>query len=293
MQVEDLTARTNDLSLDFNDTERCDRKSNKSINRTDLNENINVSSPKDLFDLNSLDMTHQSYSMYDFKTSNSTIPANQKRRSSLDTDRSAVQSRRNSQLKSPYSFVKNSKSIKTPADKSTSSSPSHSMMSTSMSFTRERNLEKEIEDLQEKLKDTEERLQSLRLQHDSLSQIHRSVRDNQNQYREEAERYKIEIQHLNECANVLRTELQSARADRAEALEIQKMLQKEVEESRDEKKKIQERKEKDSRTIMDLQRQCKEMERILMRKHPDSVSALIGIEFKRNFFSFFFSITFL
>lgn len=33
--------------------------------------------------------------------------------------------------------------------------------------------------------------------------------------------------------------------------------------------------ERDAKTILDLQRQCKEMERILMRKHPDSVSALI------------------
>lgn len=34
--------------------------------------------------------------------------------------------------------------------------------------------------------------------------------------------------------------------------------------------------EKDLMTIQDLQRQVKEMEMILKRKHPDSVSALIG-----------------
>jgi hypothetical protein len=48
-----------------------------------------------------------------------------------------------------------------------------------------------------------------------------------------------------------------------------------LDESRQERKKYQEQTEKDSKHIQDLTRQCKEMERILMRKHPDSVSALI------------------
>lgn len=48
-----------------------------------------------------------------------------------------------------------------------------------------------------------------------------------------------------------------------------------MDENRVDKKKFQEITERDSKTIQDLQRQCKEMERILMRKHPDSVSALI------------------
>lgn len=163
------------------------------------------------------------------------------------------------------------------ASKCTSPSPTRSMisMSTSTSFCRERNLESEIEVLQEKLKDTEERLQSLRLQYDSLSQTHRTLRDNQNQSSEESERLKIDVQHLNDCTNKLRTELQTARNDRAEALELQKVLQKELDESRADKKKIADQSDKDAKTIQDLHRQCKEMERILIRKHPDSVSALI------------------
>jgi hypothetical protein len=58
-------------------------------------------------------------------------------------------------------------------------------------------------------------------------------------------------------------------------VEIQKILQQEIEENRVDKKKFQDITERDSKMILDLQRQCKEMERILMRKHPDSVSALI------------------
>ncbi|XP_037029451.1 centrosomal protein of 162 kDa [Bradysia coprophila] len=162
-------------------------------------------------------------------------------------------------------------------NKCTSPSPPRSMisMSTSTSFCRERNLESEIEVLQEKLKDTEERLQSLRLQYDSLTQTHRTLRDSQNHSSEESERLKIDVQHLNDCTQRLKAELQTARNDRAEALELQKVLQKELDESRADKKKIADQGDKDAKTIQDLHRQCKEMERILIRKHPDSVSALI------------------
>lgn len=52
-------------------------------------------------------------------------------------------------------------------------------------------------------------------------------------------------------------------------------MQSELDESRVDKKKYQEVNDRDAKTIQDLQRQCREMERILMRKHPDSVSALI------------------
>lgn len=157
-------------------------------------------------------------------------------------------------------------------DKSTS--PEHTS-SNSLNWNKERILQNEIDSLKETLMDTEERFQSLRIQHDSLSQIHRDVKDNQNQLHEEAERLKLDIQHINVCANVLRGELSTARTDRIEAMEIQKTLQQELDENRLEKKKTIEENIQYSKTIQDLQRQCKEMERILMRKQPDSVSGLI------------------
>lgn len=73
----------------------------------------------------------------------------------------------------------------------------------------------------------------------------------------------------------LRCELQASKKDHEAAVEIQKILQQELEENRVDKKKFHDITERDAKTILDLQRQCKEMERILMRKHPDSVSALI------------------
>ena len=145
-----------------------------------------------------------------------------------------------------------------------------------VAVTREHALKQEIEQLQERLKDTEERLESFRIQHDTVSQLHRKLRESNTQLQEESEMLKLDVQHLNECANVLRTELQAARHDRDEALDLQKVLQSELEEARAEKKRALELKDRDGKTIQDLQRQCREMERILMRKHPDSVSALIG-----------------
>ncbi|XP_035897831.1 E3 ubiquitin-protein ligase BRE1B isoform X1 [Anopheles stephensi] len=143
------------------------------------------------------------------------------------------------------------------------------------SWSKERLLEGKITELQERLKDTEERYHSLKLQYDTLSQVHRTLRENYGAMQEESEKLQFDIQHLTKCADVLRSELQSARCDRDSAIELQKILQSELDESRKEKKKLQDSSEKDSKTIQDLQRQCREMERILMRKNPDSISALI------------------
>lgn len=90
-------------------------------------------------------------------------------------------------------------------DKSTNPSPTHSMVSSaSFSWAKERELERNNEVMQEKLKDTEERFQSLKIQYDSISQIHRVLRENHTTLQEETEKLKIDVQHLNECANVLR-----------------------------------------------------------------------------------------
>lgn len=149
--------------------------------------------------------------------------------------------------------------------------------SNSFSWSRERLLEQQIETLREKLVDTEERLQSLRMQYDSLTQIHRTVRDSNHQLQDEMDRLKIDAQHLHECANALRTELKAARKDRLEAIKIQERLQRELDMLRDDKRRTARDNDSTSRQIMDLQRQCKEMERILARKNPDAIQILLGI----------------
>lgn len=135
---------------------------------------------------------------------------------------------------------------------------------------------KQIDKLQERLKDAEERSESLKMNHDSLSQVNRGLREKNSHLMTNVEKINLELQHIRDCAAVLRSELQTARLDRAESQEMQKLLQLEVEQLRFEKKKSDEKAEQESKTVHDLQRQCKEMEKILLRKHPDSVSALIG-----------------
>ncbi|XP_055326690.1 uncharacterized protein LOC129580369 isoform X2 [Sitodiplosis mosellana] len=148
--------------------------------------------------------------------------------------------------------------------------------SSSFSWTRERALEQQIDSLQETLKDTEERLHSLRLQYDNVSHMHRSMRDRNHQMQEEMDRLKIDAQHLRDCANILRNELQAARKDRVDALEVQTMLQRELDTAREEKRRATEEVGSNERQILDLQRQCKEMERILARKNPDAMHMLLG-----------------
>jgi hypothetical protein len=162
-------------------------------------------------------------------------------------------------------------------DKSTAPSPTHSMISihSSASWLRERELETSCENLNESLKDAEERYNSLRIQYDSLSQIHRVLRENHLQLQEENEKLKIDLQIINECTNTLRCDLKNMKQDLDSANEISRILQQEIDENRVDRKKFQDISERDAKIILDLQRQCKEMERILMRKHPDSVSALI------------------
>lgn len=161
-------------------------------------------------------------------------------------------------------------------EKSTAPSPTHSLgSSASFSWIRERELENTNENLQEMLKDTEERYHSLKMQYESLSQVHRVLRESHVHLQEETEKMKIDFQIVKDCTNVLRCELNSAKQDHESAKKISQILQQELEENRVDGKKFQEIADRDSKTILDLQRQCREMERILVRKHPDSVSALI------------------
>lgn len=148
--------------------------------------------------------------------------------------------------------------------------------SSSFSWTRERALEQQIEGLRETLKDTEERLHSLRLQYDNVSEMHRSTREKNHQMQEEMDRLKIDAKLLHDCADKLRNELQAARKDRADALEVQSLLKRDLERSQTERRRATEEFESNSRQIMDLQRQCKEMERILARKNPDALQMLLG-----------------
>ncbi|XP_058063510.1 myosin-13 [Anopheles bellator] len=138
-----------------------------------------------------------------------------------------------------------------------------------------RNLENELLNLTEQVKDSQERYHSLKIQYETLSQAHRTLRDHYSVKQDEYDKLEFDIQHLTKCADVLRSELKLARSDRNFALELQNLLQAELDDARIDKKRLQDCNEKGTKTIQDLQRQCREMERILMRKNPDSIYGLI------------------
>ncbi|XP_052863696.1 centrosomal protein of 162 kDa [Anopheles cruzii] len=166
-------------------------------------------------------------------------------------------------------------------DKGTQPSPVHEALrllengTETFIVSKYRNLENELLNLTEQVKDSQERYHSLKIQYETLSQAHRTLRDHYSAKQEEYDKLEFDIQHLTKCADVLRSELKLARSDRNFALELQNLLQAELDDARIDKKRLQDCNEKGTKTIQDLQRQCREMERILMRKNPDSIYGLI------------------
>lgn len=143
------------------------------------------------------------------KSSSAKKLANFKKKASADQN-----NKENKMLEDSLQLANLKNEIKEPSksfrDKSTAPSPTHSMMSvsmsssTSMTWVKEHELQKNIDDLEEKLKDSEERFESTKLQHHSLATVHRVLRENHTQLQEDFDKLKIDVQHLNECANLLR-----------------------------------------------------------------------------------------
>ncbi|XP_050297837.1 centrosomal protein of 162 kDa [Anthonomus grandis grandis] len=133
----------------------------------------------------------------------------------------------------------------------------------------------ELEKALEELKDSKEINTSLQLQLDTVNKSHQLLKgsyddllaSNKNLERKMVEfdatlsKYKTELLNLQQA----KTKLLDNEANLNKLLEIEKLQSKSL--------KLQN--EKDSKSIQDLNRQIKEMERIIARKHPDSVSGLI------------------
>lgn len=128
----------------------------------------------------------------------------------------------------------------------------------------------------EELKDTNERVKSLELLNVQFTDDNKALR--------------IKLDHINELKHVadlklvecekfisrLGKQYESRNVELKSVKENESKLLAELTKERNERKNLTIRHEKDAAVIQDLQRQVKEMEMILRRKHPDSVSALIG-----------------
>lgn len=128
----------------------------------------------------------------------------------------------------------------------------------------------------EELKDTIERVKSLELLNVKLNEDNKQLRNKLEQVNEE--KYVVDLK-IAECERFIQ---RLSKEYENKNTELKTMKQKEnchlaeLNKAKDDRRQLAIQRDKDGIVIQDLQRQVKEMEMILKRKHPDSVSALIG-----------------
>lgn len=153
---------------------------------------------------------------------------------------------------------------------------SESLRSTSKSkLPIDKSLQSELDKALENLKDLQEHNTALQLQLDSLNNSHQVLKQCNEELsttNKTLERKLIENEAL---INRLKNELKTLQDKHAILIESERTLKKTIENEKQQNKILKQQNDKDSKCIQDLQRQVKEMERIITRKHPDSVSALI------------------
>lgn len=133
----------------------------------------------------------------------------------------------------------------------------------------------ELERALEEVKDIKEINTSLQLQLDKITKSHQLLK---NSYEDVFSSNKNLERRLADTETLLtkyKNELTGVQSQRDKLLESEQGLNKLLEIEKLQVKTLKTQTEKDAKCILDLNRQIKEMERIIARKHPDSVSALI------------------
>lgn len=135
------------------------------------------------------------------------------------------------------------------------------------------------ESILEELKDTNERIKSLELLNVQLTGDNKVLRKKLDQVNEEKYVATLKISECEKFIHRLSKEYENRNSELKTSKQNETSLMAELIKERNERKNIAIQRDKDALVIQDLQRQVKEMEMILKRKHPDSVSALIGTIF--------------
>lgn len=134
---------------------------------------------------------------------------------------------------------------------------------------------KHHEPLIEELKDTTERAKSLELQNVQLTENNKSLRKRLEEVNESKHVTDLKLVESEKFIGRLGKEYENRNNELKIIKENETKLLAELNKERNCRKSLTVQHEKDVSIIQDLQRQVKEMEMILKRKHPDSVSALI------------------
>ncbi|XP_045500651.1 centrosomal protein of 162 kDa [Colias croceus] len=131
------------------------------------------------------------------------------------------------------------------------------------------------EQLVEELKDTNERVKSLELLNVQLVDDNKALKKKINQLEEDKQNAEIKLVECEKFVNRIAKEYHNKESELKTSKQNEQGALAELNKERNERKNLTIQREKDATVIKDLQRQVKEMEMILRRKHPDSVSALI------------------
>ncbi|KAJ8951557.1 hypothetical protein NQ318_020432 [Aromia moschata] len=132
-------------------------------------------------------------------------------------------------------------------------------------------LEKALEDL----KDSKEINTALQLQLDTFNKSHQLLKSSYEDLVASNKNLERRVVELDSTLDKYKTELLNLQKNKEKLLENEVNLNKLLEIEKLQSKSLKLQNEKDARCIQDLNRQIKEMERIIARKHPDSVSSLI------------------
>lgn len=126
------------------------------------------------------------------------------------------------------------------------------------------------------MKDTAERVSSLELINVQLNDDNKALRKKLDQINEQKHVADLKLAECEKFISRIGKQYDNRNAELKLIKENENKLLAELNKERNERKNLTIRQHKDATVIQDLQRQVKEMEQILKRKHPDSVSALIG-----------------
>ncbi|GJQ72417.1 hypothetical protein Trydic_g3496 [Trypoxylus dichotomus] len=133
----------------------------------------------------------------------------------------------------------------------------------------------ELEKALEEIKDTKEVNTALQLQLDSVSNSYQLLKISYDEIQTTNKNLERKISEVDTNLAKCKSDLLIVQQQRDRLQENETSLNKLLEIEKLQVKSLKLQTEKDARCIMDLNRQIKEMERIIARKHPDSVSALI------------------
>lgn len=136
-------------------------------------------------------------------------------------------------------------------------------------------MRQELDTTIEKLKDTKEQNTALQLQLNNLTKTHQELKSNFEELLSSKRGLELKFVELESSHSKGKSELFTIKDNFEKLSESESSVRKQLEIEKIQSKTSRLQNEKDAKCMQDLNRQVKEMERIIQRKHPDSVSALI------------------